>query len=711
MTAKTKITLSASRDIPFDKLRLSQANVRHIKAGVSIEQLAEDIARRTLLASLTVRPLLDENGTETGLYEIPAGGRRFRALELLVKQKRLNKTAPVPCIVRLDGVAEEDSLAENIQRAPLHPLDQFRAFEAMRERGTGEEEIAAAFFVSTGVVRQRLKLASVSPALLDHYAEDDMTLEQLMAFTVNPDHARQEQVWAAIAQSHLKEPHTIRRMLTESTVRASDRRARFVGLDAYEEAGGTILRDLFQSDNGGWLQDASLLDRMVAEGLNDAAQDIAAEGWKWIETAPEFAYGHSFGLRRLIGDPVEPTEEETAAYEALKAEYAQLEDQYDGTEDLPDAVDARLGEIEDAMEACQTRPLTFDAEEMARAGVFVSIDHGGVLRIERGYVRPEDEMLVEQPDAHSEDAQVPASAGDASVSNGIMSEPDEEPEDDGIKPLPDRLVAELTAHRTLALRNALGGDPDLAFLAALHAMCLKLFYRYAPDTCLEIDAKSVGFSAQAPGLTESASAQAIDARHNGWAAHLPKASGDLWDSLATFNAETRHALFAHCVGLTVNAVDEAYHRRPGALTHADRIAQATGLDMAEIGWRPTVDSYLGRVTKARILAAVAEAKGNARAQLIDHLKKPEMASEAETLLADSGWVPEPLRTPPVEVEVPETSMDNAETPSEGQDMPSDDADRFDVEETAAEDGERAIDPEAAGGNDDPEPKDALQAAE
>ena len=711
MSAKTKITLSASRDIPFDKLRLSQANVRHIKAGVSIEQLAEDIARRTLLASLTVRPLLDDDGGETGLYEIPAGGRRFRALDLLVKQKRLNKTAPVPCIIRTDGIAEEDSLAENIQRAPLHPLDQFRAFQAMRERGTGEEEIAAAFFVSATVVKQRLKLASVSPALLDVYAEDDMTLEQLMAFTVNPDHERQEQVWAAIAQSYSKEPYTIRRMLTESTVRASDRRARFVGLDAYEEAGGTILRDLFQSDDGGWLQDASLLDRMVAEGLNDAVQDIAAEGWKWVETAPEFAYGHSFGLRRLIGDPVEPTEEETAAYNALKAEYAQLEDQYDGTEELPDAAATRLGEIEDAMEAYQIRPLTFDAEEMARAGVFVSIDHGGALRIERGYVRPEDEAPVGQPDQGSDDADLPAAVGDAPMSNGPVSEPDEEPEDDGIKPLPDRLVAELTAHRTLALRNALADDPNLAFRAALHAMCLRLFYRYAPDTCLEIDAKSVSFGAQAPGLAESASAQAIDARHENWTAQLPKGSGDLWDALASFDAETRHTLFAHCVGLTVNAVDEAYHRRPGALAHADRIAQATGLDMAAVGWRPTVDTYLGRVTKARILAAVAEAKGSAQAQLIDHLKKPEMASEAETLLADSGWVPEPLRTPTVQEEASGTLLDDAEVPSEDQETPSEDPDQSDVAETAVEDGERAIDPDATGGDNDPEPKEALQAAE
>jgi len=130
-----KIALSPSRDIPFDKLRLSQSNVRHIKAGVSIEELAEDIARRTLLQSLTVRAIVDEGGAETGEYEIPAGGRRFRALELLVKQKRLAKTTPIPCVVREGGLAEEDSLAENIQRVALHPLDQFRAFLAMRDRG------------------------------------------------------------------------------------------------------------------------------------------------------------------------------------------------------------------------------------------------------------------------------------------------------------------------------------------------------------------------------------------------------------------------------------------------------------------------------------------------------------------------------------------------------------------------------------------------
>jgi ParB/RepB/Spo0J family partition protein len=243
-TAVQKIVLSASRDIPFNKLVLSQANVRRVKAGVSIEELAEDIAHRTLLQGLSVRPVLDADGQETGMFEVPAGGRRFRALELLVKQKRLAKTAPVPCIVREGGIAEEDSLAENVQRVALHPLDQFRAFQALRDKGLGEEEIAARFFVTSTVVKQRLRLAAVSSTLLDVYAEDGMTLEQLMAFTVTSDHARQEQVWDGVSHSYNKEPYHIRRQLTEGAVRAADRRAQFVGLDAYQAAGGAILRDL-----------------------------------------------------------------------------------------------------------------------------------------------------------------------------------------------------------------------------------------------------------------------------------------------------------------------------------------------------------------------------------------------------------------------------------------------------------------------------------
>jgi len=646
-----KITLSSSRDIPFDKLVLSQSNVRHIKAGVSIDELADDIARRTLIQSLMVRPVRDAEGVETGMYEIPAGGRRYRALALLVKQRRLARAAPVPCVVREAGTPEEDSLAENIQRAPLHPLDQFRAFLALREKGQSEEEIAAAQFVPVAVVKQRLRLASVSPKLLDAYAEDGMTLDQLMAFTVNADHARQEQVFERISQSYDKQPYAIRRMLTEGAVKATDKRALFVGVDAYAEAGGTILRDLFEQDHGGWLQDAGLLDMLVAEKLRDDAAPIGAEGWKWIEVAPDFAYGHTYNLRRLFGEQVSLTDEEQATRNALQAELDGLEETYSGSDDdLPDEVDARLAEIETAIAALDERPFVFDAAEVVRAGAFVSIDSAGELRVERGYVRAEDELPVEpEPDADEDagdsDQSEPTNDGvDVGTADGatVTAEPEE---DEGLKPIPDRLVSELTAHRTLALRHALGARPEIAFLAALHALCLRVFYRYAQDSCLELDLKSVGFAAQASGLSDSALAAAYDARHAEWALALPKEAGDLWDVLAGFDSDTRHGLFGHCVSMSVNAIFEPYNRRPKAIAHADRLATAVDLDMVAAGWTPTVETYLGRVTKARIMGAVREAKGDQSADRIAHLKKPEMAAEAQTLLDGSGWLPEPLRTP------------------------------------------------------------------
>ncbi|WP_374575988.1 ParB/RepB/Spo0J family partition protein [Phenylobacterium sp.] len=646
MTKVQKIQLSSSRDIPFDKLVLSQANVRRIKAGVSIEELAEDIARRTLLQSLTVRPVLDADGAPTGMFEIPAGGRRYRALERLVKQKRLARNAPVPCVVREVGLAEEDSLAENVQRAPLHPLDQFRAFQALREKGKSEEEIAAAFFVSAGVVRQRLRLAAVSPRLLEVYAEDGLSLDQLMAFTVNPDHERQEQVYDALSRTYSREPYQIRRLLTEGAVRASDRRAQFVGA-AYEEAGGAIMRDLFQGDDGGWLQDPALLERLVVERLDLEAEALRAEGWKWTEAAVTFPYGHTLGLRRLSGDIVALSDEEVATRDALKAEYERLEETWAETEDLPVEVDERFGEIEAALEALQDRPVLYAAEDVARAGVFVSIDAGGGLHVERGFVRPEDEAPPAaepgaEADGGSADDDGAESEHDRAAAPVAAGEPDEA--DEGLRALPDRLVAELTAHRTLALRDALAGDPHIAFVAALHALCLKLFYRFSADTCLEMDAKSAGFAAQAPGLAETASARAVEARHHAWADHLPKEPAELWETLGGWEDDSRQALFAHCVALTVNATIEPYNRRPKAIAHADRLAEVLRLDMAAAGWAPTAGTYLGRVTKARILLAVREAKGAAAASRIEAFKKDDMVAEAEQLLAGSGWLPEPLRT-------------------------------------------------------------------
>jgi ParB family chromosome partitioning protein len=207
----------------------------------------------------------------------------------------------------------------------------------------------------------------VSEKLLDVYAEDGMSLDQLMAFTVTADHARQEQVWDAIQHSYSKEPYQIRRMLTERTVRASDRRALFVGLDTYERAGGIVMRDLFQQDDGGWLENVGLLDGLVAEKLKTEAEKIAAEGWKWIEVDVDFPYGHTNRLRELEGTPTDLTAEERATVEALNAEYAKLEAEYENADELPDYIDARLGEVETALAAFEYRLVSHDDGEIARA--------------------------------------------------------------------------------------------------------------------------------------------------------------------------------------------------------------------------------------------------------------------------------------------------------------------------------------------------------
>ena len=633
--AAQKITLSPSRDIPFDKLLLSQSKVWRIKAGVSLEELAEDIARRGLLQGLSVWPVLGDDGAETGKFEIPAGGRQFQALSLLVKQKRLAKTTPIPCIVRdaaFDILAEGDSLAENMQRVALHPLDQFRAFVSLRDKGQSDAEIAAAFFVTPQIVKQRLKLTAVAPALLDVYAEDGMTLEQLMAFTVNPDHARQVQVWDVIHSSWNKEPFQIRRMLTETSVRASDRRAVFVGVEAYEAAGGTMLHDLFQGDDGGWLEDPALLDRLVADKLQAEAETVAVEGWKWIEVALDLPYGYSHGLRSLSGDPAPMTDDKDAAHAKLLAEYRALEDEYAGQDEIPDEIDTRLGvlETEMEMEKIETRPLIFDQMEIGRAGAFVTLDRYGALAVYRGYVRPEDEPVEE---AAVQDGADPAVAGQgddrdltdshasaAHVGTSIMSGGQPvggdlpEDEDDGaLKPLPERLVMELTAHRTLALREAIGRSPDVALTLLLLKLVTDTFRTSgASGSCLEVSVRQVYMSAQASDLKDSVMAKLVDERHAEWEADLPL--GDdvaLWDYLSVLDQGSRLALLAHCLSFGVNALHEKVSPYgagtfAGGLTrrmvHADLVVLDTE-DCAE-GQRADVDAEVTESVSEADLPAI-----------------------------------------------------------------------------------------------------------
>ncbi len=658
--AKTPKTAQAGdfQLIPWDKLTPSAKNVRKVPSDGDLE-FTEDIARRGVLCSLLVRPQAGQDGVETGLFEVVAGGRRYRAVGRLVEQKRKPANSLVPCQIRRDGIAEDDSLAENVQRAPLHPLDQYRAFAALAENQLSEEDIAARFFVPVSVVRQRLKLVTVSPALLDAFGRDEMRLEQLMAFTVNGDHARQEQVWDAVAHSiHHNQPFQIRRLLTENTVKASDKRALFVGAESYLEAGGAITRDLFEVDDGGWFQDVGLLEHLLQEKLLAHAEEIKAEGWLWIEAALEHPYGHSFDMRRLSGTKADLSDEEKAELDELTARYDALTTQYDAAEELPDDVDQQCGELEERIEALQNRPDQYDPADVARGGVFVSVSPKGQLRIERGYVRPEDEQAPDpEPEVNGAREDGSASHGDGARSLSPDTDRSGTPtgeEDDGgdLKPLPERLLSELTAVRTVALRNALACEPAVAMTLLLHKLCCDQFYRGAEGELLNVHL--VRTSLAYSGLSDFAPAQDIAQRNQTWLEALPDNEADLWDWLERLDDGNRFSLLAHCLSFGINALyqkADQYTSGPSARTiatrmrNANHLAQVVKLDLRARGWKPTVANYFGNVSKAHILRAVTEAKGGDTARRIKDLKKPDMAASAEALLAETAWLPDILRTP------------------------------------------------------------------
>jgi ParB family chromosome partitioning protein len=625
--------------IPLDKLRLSQANVRRIKDGVSIEDLARSIARHGLLQSLNVRPELGADGTETGRYEVPIGGRRFEALKLLVKQKKLKKNAPIPCLIKRDGHAEADSLAENTDRVQLHPLDEFRAFLALHQKGVPEEDIAAAFGVSALVVRQRLRLASASPTLLAAYEHGEITLEKLMAFSVTADHARQEQVYEILTRQPYLTAYAIKTKLTETTVPSTDKRVRFVGLDAYEAAGGKVTRDLFAEEGTVYLDDPTLLNGLADGKLKEAAAKLLDDGWKWAVTAIDYNYSLVAGLGRIHAIS-ELTAAEETELAALREECDAIDAAHADDADLAEDVAARIDELELRIEGLEAKASVYAADAKVRAGCVLTLDHTGKIRIEYGLVKPEDDIHDHTPDDISHESAAPI----ADATPAVPGMSDEERDEDTLsKPLSDRLITELTCLKTLALRHLLANDWELAQIALLHNFCLNLFYRQPYHSCLTIDLTEGNVEHIIPGLDALPFASEREAQRARWQKNLPEKPQHLWSALCELDSDSRQALLAFCVSTSLYLVTESWNRynRSTALTPA--LADALGLDLTAMGWRPTAENYLGRVTKANILAAVADAKGDDTAELLAPLKKSEMVAEAERLLKDTGWLPELLR--------------------------------------------------------------------
>jgi ParB family chromosome partitioning protein len=649
--------------IPLNKLKKSPNNARKTPhSEAAIEAYAASIAAKGILQNLVVEPEFDGEGAATGFYFVTIGEGRRLAQLLRVKRKEIKKTEPIRCIVDTANDPHEISLDENVTRENMHPADQFEAFKKLAdERGFGAEEIAARFGVTLHVVRQRLRLGAISPRLMQVYRDGDLTLEQLMAFAITADHSRQEVVFERL--SYNRDASTIRRLLTETHVPATDRRARFVGIEAYTEAGGTILRDLFTEDRGGYLEDVALLDLLVTAKLGREADAVReAEGWKWTEAHLDFPHAH--GMRRTYPHPVDLSIEDHAALGTAQSEFDRLTEQYQSAEELPDDVDARFGELEAEIGRLEGRRQAYDPDHIVRGGAFVILNHDGTVRIERGFIRPGDE----QPQAQSEEAgdrSEPDGAEEDQVREQEEGEQETGEEEEENRPLSDTLVRDLTAHRTLGLPLNLSEQPEVAAIAATHALSAQIFYLGADAHVVGIQLVKSDLAAHADGIEDSPTGKAWADRHANWARQMPRDVTGLWTFVADLDHDSRMALFAHCVALTVNAVRLPWDRRPRAVATADRLAEAVSLDMTGY-WRPTVRSYLGRVTKARILEAVRESVSDEAAERMADMKKFDMAEAAEQLLASTDWLPALLRTAKSVAEPVETptGVEGGETYSE-----------------------------------------------
>ena len=651
MSAKSVETVVESGTeifIPLNKLKKSPKNARKTPhSEASIEAYAASIAAKGILQNLVVEPELDGDGLATGFYFVTIGEGRRLAQLLRVKRKEIKKTEPIRCIIDTANDPHEISLDENVTRENMHPADQFDAFKKLaEERGFGAEEIAARFGVTPHVVRQRLRLGAVAPKLMQSYRDGGLTLEQLMAFALSEDHDRQEAVHERL--SYNRDASTIRRLLTETHVAATDRRGVFVGVEAYTEAGGTILRDLFSEDRGGYFEDVALLDLLVTAKLGREADALReAEGWKWTEAHLDFP--HARGMRRVYPHPVELSGEDQAALETARSEVDRLSEWLQTADELPDHVDGRLCELETDIERLEAKRQAYDPGDVARGGAFVILNHDGMVRIERGFVRAEDE----KPEPEACDVGSEGEGGDTinedggTVRGGEAGDErlDGEDEDaDDHKPLSDILIRDLTAYRTLGLRLALSEQPDVAIVAVTHALSAQIFYRGADAHVLDIRPASTLLASHADGIEDAKAGKAWADRHAPWAALMPRDVTDLWTFVVELDHDSRMALFAHCVALTVNAVKLPMDRRPRAIATADRLAEAVSLDMTA-HWRPTARTYLGRVTKTRILDAVREAVSTEAADRLADMKKQDMAEAAEQLLVATGWLPALMRTP------------------------------------------------------------------
>lgn len=611
------------QQIPLDQLRISPRNARRT-GGHNISDLAASIAAEGQLQNLVVTQ------AEDGLYEVEAGGRRLRAMQLLLTEGRLRPELRdgARCLVVGAEVANEASLAENTIREAMHPADQFDAFKALVDAGQTITDVAARFGVTELFVRQRLRLANVRPELFQLYRDGEMKLEQLQALATSTNHELQRQAWFSARQDWERQAHNLRDFLTREKVAADTPLAKFVGIDTYTAAGGAVDHDLFSTKQ--WLADPALLDKLAMDKLDVEAERLRAAGWSWVEAFVTLDYAKRAEFKQLDepeGAPVLYADPAHASrLSQIESRIADIEEiDSDGLSEEEDkSLSDELSRLEEEREQIEDgAQLQWPESIKAVAGALVTVGSGGKLRVDLGRLRPGQNVTKSGT----------ITGAPAGTSIGAPAS----------KPAATKVdlsaAAELTlaGHRSEVIRAHLAADPHLALAVAVHAG-LQMHRR-------EFSGQLLGWRADSMQPAKSVSKslsepiqkrlQAADDSLKGY-----PTGGKLLPYLIALPTTKLQDILANLVALSFSSTSNSKETQ----RNADTLHAAIDFDMAE-HWNVSCDDFISRAPRPVVVQAVTEAKGKDLGAKLDKLKKDERTAEATKLLAGTGWLPKPLRGP------------------------------------------------------------------
>ena len=624
---------SKVRTISLSQLVLSPTNVRKTPATAAEDaELEASIRANGILQNLIVHATPIDG---KGVYEVDAGGRRLKVLQKLAAEGVIDGDQPVPCLVREPAASLETSLMENTMRAAMHPADEFVAMAGLIDAGATIDEIAKRFGTSERHVKQRLRLGKLAPELLDAYRAGDISLDTVTAFTLGADHTAQLAVWNQLKDSSYIQPHTVKRLLTESAVSLDSDIGMFVGAEAYEAAGGAVTRDLFSEDDEGFMDDGALVHRLAIEKLEAKAKELRPQ-WAWTKAVLETEYRMLHQYDRVEPRPAKVPADLAAEIERIEQRLGELDeiDMDTYTEELA-AEAAKLEERRIEIDETIDGLAVYTKKDRKRAGCIITIGNDGEFELHQGLIDrgadangAADDTDDAEIDGDSDDEFVP---GDGSVDDDERTSRSSSGAEQALRKecgFSQSLVDDLKAHRQQIARAYLAGNFGVAFDLALYALATDLFdgFRHHGNP-LDLRAIEATPRSSLNDLSGTSADRLIEAQGAALALDwlkLPPVQG--FAALAALPPEAKHRLFAWCIASTLRTQLAIEDRADPVLESA---AHRLAIPFADL-WRPTAANYWGRVKKAHGLAIRREILGDRWAR--DHAddKKPVLAAALDT---------------------------------------------------------------------------------